>query len=194
MKSKSEIKQLEEQLTALLRKKSYVRTKSACRGKYRGLYDYSLRFQDGSRIWISCGWKRYETELQKSVEQFSYFRENHTWLEEQIRLMIERDNKQAATLGLETIKLVSLELIEEPVRDYEFWVRVILEQSGRQFPKLETNFNYACLGFRTDEYFTKKLNRPDEALGRVRELGQKEFLAIIFGYLCEQKELERTYS
>jgi hypothetical protein len=99
MKKKTEIEHLEEQLTALLKKKSYICTKKVCRGKYRGLYDYSLKFQDGSHIWISCGRKRYEAELRDKVEQFIYFR-------------------QASALGLSPVKLVRLELIEEPVRDY----------------------------------------------------------------------------
>jgi len=190
MNKKQEIEDLERQLMLLLNKKSYICTKRACTGKYRGYYDYSLMFQDGSQIWISCGRKRYEPELRDKVSKYTFFRNNHAELEEQTRRMIERDNRQAAALGLAPVKLIRLELIEEKTNNYAFWVRAILEQNGRQFSKLETMFKYACLGYCTYEYFAEKQNRPDEALGGLKDLGLKSFSAIIFGYLWEQKNLE----
>jgi hypothetical protein len=36
-------------------------------------------------------------------------------------------------------------------------------------------------------------NRPDEKLGNFENFGQKEFAAIIFGYLKEKSELYARY-
>jgi len=184
MTKKQELEQLEQQLTLLLNKKSYVPIKKACTGKYRGFYDYGLKFQDGTQMFISCGRKRYEADLRDLVAQYTYFREKHVWLEEQVRLIVERDNRQAVALGLEPIKFIHLELIEAETGGYEFWPRIVLERKGRQFTKLETMLKYACLGHKTVEYFSKMQIRPDKKLGNIKEQEHKGYNAIVLGYLC----------
>jgi len=135
-------------------------------------------------MFVSCGRKYYETRLREKVAEYTYFREKLPWLEEQVRLIVDRDNRQAVKLGLDPIKFIRLELIEEEAGGYEFWPRVILERNGRQFTKHETMFKYACLGSQTVEYFSKMQTRPDKALGRIKEMNNGAFNAIVLGYLC----------
>jgi hypothetical protein len=193
MSKKQEIQRLERQLANLLGKMSCVRTAWACRGKSRGRRDYGLTFDDGSYIFISRGYADYAEKLCETIAEYRYFRTNHARLADQIRLMIERDNRQAAALGLAPVEFVRLELNVEKTDAYVFWTQTILRHNGGTFCKRETMNNYACLGYKTDEYFTKKINRPDDALGSLEEFGKKDFVAIIFGYLYEREELESCY-
>jgi len=184
---------MEQRLAGLLNKKSCIRTKRACTGKYRGKYDYGLLFEDGSSLFISLGWSLYEKRLQEKIEYYQYFRDNHAWLTEQVQKVIERDNRQAAVLGLAPITFIRLELIEEKADSYAFWVRAVLEQNGVRFDKLETNFYYACLGFETEEYFEKKINRPNEKLSVAHHSEPTNPTAIIFGYLYEPRDYLPAY-
>ena len=185
--------ELEQKLTVLLNKRTYTCTKRACTGKYRGLYDYGLAFNDGSHIFISCGRRYYEQRLHEYVEQYTYYRTHHDWLEGQLRKVIARDNQQAVRLGLAPISLLRLELIEEASSAYTFWPRMVLEQNDQKFSQLETMFKYACLGHQPAEYFTEKQNRPDKDLGRLHELEHDDFIAIILGFLYGRRELESRY-
>jgi hypothetical protein len=190
---KQEIEQLEEQLTHLLGKEAYACTKRACAGKHRGPCDYGLAFQDGGNKWISLGRKRYAVNLQENVEQCQCFRSRHAWLEDQIRLVLGRDNRQASALGLPPAGLVRLELIEDGADDRAFWTQAVLRHEGKRISKMGTLLHYACLGFRTGGHFAEKRNRPDEALAGIRERGQRSYAAIIFGCLYEREKLNARW-
>ena len=185
MSKKAELQQLEQDLTGLLGKKSPIRIKTPCSGKYRGYYDYGLRFGDGSNMYISLGFRNYPLKLKSKVEEYSYFRNNLPYLESKVRSVIDRDNRQAETMGLSPIEFVSLSLVTDPHDTHIFWIELVYRIKGLDIDLRyrETSLYYACLGCHTEEYFEKKINRPDDKLGSLKEADSKKFSIILLGCL-----------
>lgn len=182
-REKTEAQSLEQELTSLFGKKSAVRTKCACRGDYRGSYDYSLVFDDGSMLYISTGMTNYLKNLKEATEGYRFFKDNLPYLKEKVCKVIERDNRQAVALGLHPIEFVDLHLVTDP-RDFQaFWPELVVRVCGVELPYKETMFYYACVGHHTKWYFDEKLNRPDEKLGGLNRLGKECYSTIIMGSL-----------
>ena len=189
MKKSEEIKQLEQRLTGLLGKKTCTEYKRACTGKYRGYYDYSLIFDDGSKCFISVGKEYYLKCLQEKVEMYQYFHDNREYLERRTKEIFERDNRQAAELGLSPVEFISIDMMTEKDSDYIFWIGVRYKQNGLVFWHTDTEFCYACrgVGFNDEKsvevYFSEKINRPDDKLGMLKDFDKNKYYCIMMGYL-----------
>lgn len=191
MTKSEQIKQLEQTLTKLLGKNNYIEYSKACTGKYRGYYDYGLEFEDGAKYYISTGRQYYFERLTEKVEMYQYFHDNYEYLEQRVKEIIERDNRQAAKLGLEPVEFISLHMINTKNKyyDYLFWIGIKYKQYGIDFWYTDTNFYYACcgVGFNDEKsvevYFDKKINRPDEKLGRFNDFDNEKYASIIMGCL-----------
>lgn len=180
---------LEAELARLLGKTDPQRIVRACRGDYRGTYDYSLRFADGSSIYIGNGGALYLEKLKRKVEEYRYYRNNYNELKERVAKIISRDNTQSATLGLKTVEFVDLELITEPTDQYAFWIQLVYRIDGHTLRYKETSLFFACQGFRTEEYFSEKIFRPDDCLGCKERVESNEAVTILLGYAHGRKEL-----
>lgn len=184
--------QLERRLTMLLGKKSYRHHKTPCRGKYKGYYDYSLLFEDGSREAISTGRRGYLRNLEKAVEEFQYYRDHHIRLEALTRQVMERDNRQAVTLGMEPVYLEGIELQNTGIG---FWAVARVRHMDQIHIHQETNFKYACMGIslRSDDpegYFMEQLARPDDKLGDYRGEAGNRAACILFGHVRTWPEVK----
>lgn len=180
---------LEQELATLLGKTEPQRIVSACRGDYRGTYDYSIRFADGSGIFIGNGGTWYLEKLKRKVEEYQYFRNNQNELKEKVKEIIRRDNIQSAALGLSPVEFVDLELITEPTDHYAFWVQLVYRLDGVTLRYKETNLFYACMGIRTEAYFAEKIHRIDACLGCKERVNNGEAITILLGYAHGRKEL-----
>lgn len=180
---------LEQKLAELFGKRNCTPYKKPCTGKYRGYYDYGLAFDDGTSIFISLGREYYLRNLSEKVEMYQYFHDNKEHLTRRTMEVIERDNKQAVQLGLKPIEFVRLSLETNVDSFNPFWIVLVYRQNGEQFRHADTIFYYACLGVglndekSVDAYFDKLVDRPDSRLGRLDQLGQQDFNAILLGYL-----------
>lgn len=180
---REEMARLEQELVSLFGKKSVVRKKCACRGDYRGRYDYSLVFDDGSTLYISTGMTNYLKNLREETEGYRFFKDNLPYLKEKVCEVIERDNRQAVALGLHPIEFVDLHLVTDPRDFHSFWPELVIRVSGVELPYKETMFYYACVGHHTKVYFEEKLNRPDDQLGGLSRLGKEHYSIIVMGSL-----------
>lgn len=179
---------LEKQLTTILGKRSYTRLKEAGKGEYRGAYFFSLEFDDGTKIYVCCGKKYYEKSLLELISRHSFFRQNIEILGAKCKAIVERDNRQAKTLGLEPVIYRGLRPIINKTCTHQFWGALDLEQGGKRFSHIETSLWYALQGvpLGNEDYFSKKINRIDEDLGQYDQLDKKKFRAILLGYLYEK--------
>lgn len=180
---REEMARLEQELVSLFGKKSVVRKKSACRGDYRGKYDYSLVFDDGSMLYISTGMTNYLKNLREETEGYRFFKDNLPYLKEKVCEVIERDNHQAVALGLHPIEFVDLHLVTDPRAFHSFWPELVIRVSGVELPYKETMFYYACVGHHTKVYFEEKLNRKDDQLLGLNRLGKEHYSIIVMGSL-----------
>ena len=130
--------------------------------------------------------KGYLRNLRDQTAGYRFFRDNYGALKERVRMIVERDNRQAVKLGLAQIEFVDLELITEPRDSYAFWVQLVYRFCGVELRYKETGLFYACLGHGTEEYFEKHINRSDEELGLLRHLGKENYTAILLGCLMKR--------
>lgn len=180
-----QIARLEHKLTMLLGKKSFWHRKARCSGKYRGYYDYSLVFEDGSRQFIAMGRRAYLDGLLKIVRGYEYYRNHHDRLEELTRQVLERDNRQAIALGLEPVALERVELQDTGI---DSWAVARITHMGKVHIYMETHFNYACMGASVgsddpEAYFKEKISRPDEMLRDFQQQARNRNACIMFGYV-----------
>ena len=180
---------LEQELATLLGKTDPQRIVSACHGDYRGTYDYSIRFGDGSSIFIGNGGAWYLEKLKRKVEEYQYYRNNQNELKEKVKEIILRDNIQSAALGLSPVEFVDIELITEPTDHYTFWIQLVYRLDGVMLRYKETNLFYACMGIRTEAYFAEKIHRADDRLGCRERVDNGEAITILLGYAHGRKEL-----
>lgn len=189
MSKEVNIKKLEQSLTELLDKKSYIHYKRACTGKFRGTYDYGLTFEDGTKYFISNGKKYYLNHLTDAVKMYRYFHENREYLSRRTKEIIDRDNKQATSLGLKPVEFIDLNLKTADDGYNLFWIGFDYRHDGILYWKTETTFFYACRGIglndekSVDAYFIERINRPDNKLGGLEEFAHKDFSKILLGYL-----------
>lgn len=186
------IARLEHRLTVLLGKKSFWHRKVPCSGKYRGYYDYSLVFEDGSRQFIAMGRKAYLEGLAKIVRGYEYYQNHHDRLEELTRQVLERDNLQAVALGLEPVTLDRIELQDMGI---DSWAVARITHMGKVHIYKETHFNYVCMGTSIgsddpEAYFKEKISRPDEMLRDFSQQSENRNACIMFGYVRTWPEAE----
>jgi hypothetical protein len=98
--------------------------------------------------------------------------------------IVERDNRQALSLGLSPVKLIAVDIFD----GYKLWIGLQMEQNGVLFRYYETSFYYACRGVPLGDnsvvdYFEQLINRPDGSLGGLDRWGKEPFSKILLGYL-----------
>ncbi len=182
-------KKLEQTLTKLLGKTRFTHHKRACTGDCRGYYDYSLMFEDGTMFFISMGRKYYLRNLADAVRQYQYFNDNREYLTRRTKEIIERDNRQAVSMGLSPIEFVSIGMGALAGSNNPFWYGIYYKLHGYTLWDTETIFFYACRGVginaekSVDAYFNEKVNRPDSDLGGIDYIGSDSCTHIFLGYL-----------
>lgn len=135
-----QIKQMEEELTALFGEKSYVVKCKPCSGKYRGHKDYSIVFGSGRQLYVGLDRRNYARNLQSHLEQIRAFRAN------------QEDNRQkfkAAVLAKSN--LISDVRVE--IRPYDntmdlslYAVVILVLQDNQELIYRSTNMHYYLVG------------------------------------------------
>jgi len=180
--------QLEQTLTKLLGKNHYTKNKNSCKN---GRNEYGLEFEDGTKYFISMGKKYYFTRLAGTVEMYQYYHDNIEYLEQRVKEIIDRDNRQAVELGLQPIEFISLEMNTVDINhwSYLFWIGIKYKIHRVVLWHIDTELHYACRGIGLNKeksvevYFQEKINRPDENLSGINRLNKRNGNTIILGYI-----------
>lgn len=188
MTKRDTVKSLELRLAKLFGKQSYYLTKSSCAGKQYD-NDYSLVFEDRTKYYVSNGKAGYHEELQKAVNGYEYFFASKTGFEKMMHRIVERDNRQAGTLGLEPVVFKELLLLNKE-RYFPFYIGAVMEQTGRRFIHITTDLFIACIDPKCEGYFEEKVNRTDAQLKTVA-YDTKSFFAILSGELWTREIMQR---
>lgn len=170
-------KEAAAELTRLIGLKSYTKTSSPCRGKWRGTTDHGLRFDNGAYYFVSNGMGNFEQHLREKIGQVKYFQANRDKYLELLTDNLKDDNAVAGREGLHAVKLIDVKLCTEK-NNYFLWPYLILEVNGKQFRHITTSLNYALLENTVEKYIEEKKNSkiytagavqiPDYIFGNVR--------------------------
>lgn len=144
-----------QELTILMGYQNFKKERSACTGKWRGTYDYSLVFDNRTRLFISNGMKYFHETVQNYIGCLKIFNTNKNRILDEIREQIYSDNITAKQEGLfpVTVKDVAISTQSEP---YCLWAYLTLEVNGITFQFIETGLNYAIKNNKVTEYFAPK--------------------------------------
>lgn len=189
MRRTKEVIAMQGQLTRLLGKEKFETGYHRCTGKWRGTTDHYLDFGDGTRFFVANSTQNYGDRLCEHIRHYHYYATNKDRLSEMTAQVIERDNRQAVQMGFKPITYKGLILQNQPGECNDFWIAAQVEHEGFSFNHVETSFFYALRGVSLggEEYFDKKINRPDDALGGLSWINEKKPTAILLGYLYKKE-------
>lgn len=131
-------KQLCNKLTQLLGHKSWQKIGHRCTGKWRGTTDYSLLFEDGTRIFISNGMQYFDEGLMTEITNLERFI-SPAFQSRMLKILNrqrEVDNEAAKSEGLLNYKIIGLTF-----KEMSWGIRygLKLEVDGIIFNFVETN-------------------------------------------------------
>ena len=106
------LKEKADTLARLFGANSGIITKSACRGKYAGTYDYSVAFDNGVEYFVTNGFKYFEEVLDNMIKLYSAFPNKKDKVINYYKECSKVDNEHANFLGLETYEVVDVEFIK----------------------------------------------------------------------------------
>lgn len=113
----------------------------ACRGKWAGTTDYSVKFNNGERFYISNGMKGFDKVLADYVTIYENFSMNKDVLMNSLRDMEASDNEKAAKMGLKQYHIKDIKCTQSG--QYLGWFYGVLEIDGKETTISETGFNHS---------------------------------------------------
>ena len=170
-KISEKILQLEEQLTGLLGKKSYTRSKRACAGKWQGTYDYRLLFDDGTYCFISNGMKDYERNLLTVIREILYFNDHKEYIEQWIKTVLDINNKQIEDINYTFDKVYMI--TDSGYLGYivfDYYVEPIGAEK-KLYTYVESGFSCYCKDLYNQQYIEDKMINgfPLDKAGGIKE-------------------------
>ena len=156
------------ELCALLGHKSWTKEGSRCTGKWAGTTDYSLRWDNGERMFISNGMTNFEEQVREEVEMLKRTRskEHQQAIMEVLREYERDDAVLAKECGMKSYKVLGLiECYGEPQFNFIRW-GLRLDIDGKIVDFVETGLSWDIEGG------AAKLRETKE-----RETGRKPWMA-----------------
>lgn len=157
MKKSKQTIELEQKLTLLLGKTSYTCTKRACRGKWKGTYDYSMLFNDNTCLCVSTGLKGYHKKLEDFIKEVEFFITNRDKLSGWIKEVLKANDLKTPSVKnmFDRLYLITDDnYMCSPAFDFHTELDGLLVQS---FTFLEGSFCDYCLGREDEKYPQKQL-------------------------------------
>ena len=133
-----------DELCALMGHKSWTKEGSRCTGKWAGTIDYSLRWDNGERMFISNGMSGFEETVEKTVEMLKRTRNraNQEAIMEVLREYEQDDAILAKECGMKSYKVLGLiECLGEPQFNMIWW-GVRLDVEGKTIDFVESGLSY----------------------------------------------------
>lgn len=117
-----------DELCTLLGHKSWTKTGERCTGKWAGTTDYSLRWEDGTRMFISNGMSYFEKVVRDNVEMLKRTRnkDNQRAIMEVLLEYEKDDAKMAREAGLMGYKVLGLIEVIDNIGTIWWGVRLLI--------------------------------------------------------------------
>lgn len=158
---------------------TWIKTATACRGDYRGTYDYAILIDGRQRLFVTNGMSGFEERIRDWIGIIRTFRTKKEDYLQVIRQQAVCDNRTAKEEGLKTIQVLDIGILSPEADDgYDFFQPyVLLEVGDRQHKFTETGFAYAIRQDRIEKWVQDCERRlftaggvvnPDFIFGNVR--------------------------
>lgn len=124
-----------------------TKTGVPCRGKYAGTTDYSVTFNNGNRIYICNGMKRFDEYLDdflKVYEQFAILKND---IMEKLHCMEKRDNEKAKEKNFHHYRLIDVDYVKQDDLGYMGWFYFIIEVNGMYINMITANLSFAVADY-----------------------------------------------
>lgn len=132
---------LMNELARLFNANSGKKIGDACRGDWKGRTDYSVKFDNNEKFYISNGMKYFDEVLQREIDTFTQFNKNKQSMVNKLLEMQETDNINATERGLNKYKIIDLEYAKNGT--YIGWFYLTIIVNGIKKNMCETNLNCA---------------------------------------------------
>ena len=130
--------------------KTGVKIGVPCRGKWRGTTDYSIRFDDGTSLFISNGMKKFEEKLDEMLTTYEGFEVMKQQILQVLQDIESTDNEIASQKGLNEYHI--LDIGYSKGRNFMGWFYLTIDVNGKITTQLETGLNYAiCKAITTND-------------------------------------------
>lgn len=139
-------------------------TKCACRGKWRGTYDYSVDFGNGESKYLSNGMTNFDLALDYEIESLEYMIQKKDFLMEKLREIKKRDDLLATKMNLTPYEIMDVDFTKRGFMKGAGYLVLSLNQ--KETTLLETSLSYALRG---DEAYWNKTERPYFVAGGLLE-------------------------
>lgn len=134
-------------------------TKEACRGKYAGTYDYSIRFKNGVVMSICNGFRYFESSINEKIKIYEEFKSNKDFILETLKSESIDDNKLADILGFNKYNILDVDF-SKVGNSYLGWFFLKLElENGAIIDFIETGLQYRIEKMAIGEYKTDRRSR-----------------------------------
>ncbi len=114
---------------------------SSCSGKWAGTTDYSVKFNNGVKMFISNGMKHFDNILAERVAAYENFGLNKDVVIDKLRTLEATDNEKAAEMGMKQYHIKDIRCTQSG--DYMGWFYGVIEVDGKETTISETGLHYA---------------------------------------------------
>lgn len=111
-----------------------------CSGKWKGTTDYSVKFNNGVRFYISNGMKYFEKNLDEEIKAYSAFESMKSEIIEALQAFEAHDNQIAVLAGLSGYHVLDIDYLKSG--DYLGWFYVIVDINGERHTVKETGLHF----------------------------------------------------
>ena len=130
-------------LAKLFNAKTGAIEKTACTGKYRGTFDYSVVFDNGTSFFISNGLKYFNSRIDDLIKTYENFNqiENKNKILNYLKKECELDKTEAVKQGLNAYKIIDVDYSKKN-NSYLGWFYVTIQlDNGDIVDMIETGLN-----------------------------------------------------
>lgn len=130
---------------------------SPCGGKWAGTTDYSIKFDNEAKMFISNGMKSFDEILEIYISQYKNFILNKEKIVSAFKEMSIRDNKIAKEKGLKPYTVLDIDFYKGN-SGHLGWFYIVLEVGEKTFKMIETNMGYAIANNKLEDYLKGREN------------------------------------
>lgn len=118
---------------------------TACRGKYAGSKDYSVKFDNGGEFYISTGISMFDEKLDRYISQYENFYDNKDFYMEKLKELATADNNLADECGYNHYKVIDIRINTDINTEYYGWIYAVIEVDGTIINFLTSHLNAGLL-------------------------------------------------
>lgn len=136
MTKKENRQKLMNELARLFNANTGEKIGEACRGYCKGTIDYSVKFDNNEKYYISNGMKHFDKILQREIDTFIQFNNKKQTMMDKFLEMQEIDNINSKERGLNQYKIIDLDYVKNGTKIGWFYLTIYV--NGILFRELIT--------------------------------------------------------